>query len=179
MDLWNKWRQKWIKDHQIMFTAEEELKYMQDWVANYEISDWVEKEQSNKQIGFVRRIENDFASLTHEEKERVDEEIPFRNKYSLFMDDPFLSASPNSKLWCPEDWVREFHKNPTPRVFVVDVGGHFVAAKPIRIREGDSCTPVMLVINSYTPNCLPNTIISSLYSLFFEQDASSCFINKQ
>lgn len=149
-------------------------------MANYEISDWLNNAQNSNSIAFVRKIETDFKNLKHEEKERVDEEIRFREKHFCFVEDPFLDPSSN-KLWTSEEWINTYKSNRPSRVFIVDVGGHFVVAKPIKlIAEGDNeSKQILLVINSYTPNSVPNYVLSALYSLYFDEDFTPSLLGNQ
>jgi hypothetical protein len=66
-------------------------KYLKNWVANYEIADYLEQrveEYRNKQVFFFRQCAYDhpaeLAAVEHEEKERVQEEEPFKGQRFFF-----------------------------------------------------------------------------------------------
>lgn len=167
------WRKTYIKNNEDKFSQEQKDHYIKDWVANYEISDWL-KLVKNEKVCFIRTVEyspDTYDKATYEEKERLLEELPFFEKYRILIDDPLLDKS-NKYLWHPEEWLTKSQN--TPKVFVVDVIGHFVVALPI-ICEGNN---MLLVINSYTPDSCGTMPISSFFELFFNKNYESCNFNK-
>ena len=174
LKLWNEWRREWVNSHREDFTRTTENNYLKDWVANYEISDWMKKVAKHPKIAFTRLVEYDLETIKHEELVRLDEEIPFRLKDFIFMDDPFLNPE-KTTLWHPKDWV-EAHKNSNnpSSVFVTCLPGHFLVTKPILLVDGDETKQISLVINSYFSDYVPNKALSAFHSLYFHHDVDAC-----
>jgi hypothetical protein len=75
-------RQKYIAEYSHEFTNESEKnRYMEDWVANYEISDWLKRGKCNDKliIHFFRCVERSPDTCDHEEARRLIEEAPFQH----------------------------------------------------------------------------------------------------
>jgi len=78
-------RINYIVAHQQDFSnKKDEGIYMKDWVANYEISDYLNT-NPNPHIIFLRNIERKPETCKHEEKKRLVEEIPFHNDDFFFL----------------------------------------------------------------------------------------------
>jgi hypothetical protein len=125
-------RQKYIDCHPELFEENEKKNYIKDWVANYEISDYVLNlnDKSLTNLFFFRYVGWDFPleaeKTTHEEKERLNEELPFKgNKF--FME----SFYERRELHTIENWKKSIKPllltTEDFLVFIADLKGHFVS----------------------------------------------------
>lgn len=178
MEIWNSWRCSWINNHINDFSDDIEKKsYISNWVANYEISDWI-KMNNDPNIAFIRIVGlEDEDKVLHEEGIRYKEEAPFRENYSIFIDDPFLKNNENNNsFWTPENWIENHFALPfseRAKVFIADVSGHFVVFKPVLFLMNDgSKTPLLLLINSFKQNTLPNYVASAFFDLYFLKECT-------
>jgi len=165
-------RRDYIHKYQHEFkSVEDEKKYMLDWVANYEIGDWLTTHFS-KQVHFFRHLHKSVEPGTpvdHEEERRLPEEEPFLPRKYVLQSQDGSEKSPRSVMRIGEDFV-QYHKgqqlNP---VFIVDVIGHFVVGKPLLLKGGDreDHMPVFLCINSTVGNYLRSSSFPELFDLWF------------
>ena len=151
-------RHKYVLNHKSSFpvefinsgTVHDEERYLRDWVANYEISDWL-KMNKNGRIHFVRRLERDIENVHHEEKARLKEEEGFLD-LNMFYDVTLENGE--TLRTRPSEWVERFASTieSEPPVFIADVEGHFVVLKPIIFIAPDgSESPLILLLNTYKP----------------------------
>lgn len=120
-------RQELKKFYKIM-SDNDRKKYIKNWVANYEIADYLEgksEEFKNKQVYFFRQSAFDHPELMKdvelEEKERIGEEEPFRGHrffYSSF--NPYGNHFKESF----EEVLRKADQS-QPIIIATDILGHF------------------------------------------------------
>lgn len=161
-------RKAYVLSHASEFVdAASVTKYMRDWVANYEISDWLGRRAATgaRPIGFIRHIERDPDSCAHEEARRLPEEAPFA-ELLLFIE-----------LW---DGATRSHLRPSQvpvsarcqRAYVADLLGHFVAYRPVRLlcSDGsDRIDDVLLLINSMASNYCTRPAVAPCFAWLFDQ----------
>ena len=169
-------RQKYVLHHKSSFpveflnsgTVHDEERYLRDWVANYEVSNWLRKNK-NTNIHFVRRIERDVGEVYHEEKSRLSEEEPFSHLNMFF--DVTIETGETLHL-SPSQWLERFGGclEAHPPVFIADVGGHFVVLKPvILVGEGGSESPLILLLNTYNPDYTKVPTVTGTFKMLFRQ----------
>eukprot|EP00746_Dinoflagellata_sp_MGD_P027350 gnl/MRDRNA2_/MRDRNA2_164566_c0_seq1.p1 gnl/MRDRNA2_/MRDRNA2_164566_c0~~gnl/MRDRNA2_/MRDRNA2_164566_c0_seq1.p1 ORF type:complete len:323 (-),score=65.81 gnl/MRDRNA2_/MRDRNA2_164566_c0_seq1:107-1075(-) len=174
-------RKSYIQNHQKDFPSyDEQEEYMRAWVANYEISDYLQKSNAPQNSYFFRYNqwpERDAA--THEERDRIEEEREFGsdalgNKGSV----PLMEGAtrfilerfqPQRMLQRPEAWLSE-HENEVsftapvlPCIFIVDVNGHFLVAFDA-ILDGKL---TLVVINTTAGSYLQYPALSYIFDLVF------------
>eukprot|EP00933_Yihiella_yeosuensis_P002227 TRINITY_DN10368_c0_g4_i1.p1 TRINITY_DN10368_c0_g4~~TRINITY_DN10368_c0_g4_i1.p1 ORF type:complete len:317 (-),score=58.27 TRINITY_DN10368_c0_g4_i1:82-1032(-) len=194
----SKARRAFIAERAADFKDKElQRRYMSDWVANYEISDFLrsqasqaEKDGFPKNLFFFRYNQMpEIDDAKHEELARLEEERCFGGRLlgsagdkatcelepgaSRFIVEQFL---PTRDLLRPSDWAlassASTSTRESPDVFIVDVNGHFVAAAAMYIEEeGEaSCSesmPTLLVINTTHGNYLDRPALTYLFDLAF------------
>jgi hypothetical protein len=162
-------RSGWVNNHPDEFDEKTGPAYLRDWIANYEISDWI-KLQKRPNMAFVRTIDRPPNSCDHEELIRVTEEARFVEAGNIVViDDPSLDEIQH--LWHPSEWLQK--NDGQPKVFVCDVVGHFVALKPVILQE--SKLKLLLVINSFMHDSIDSQSISCCYSMYFDHDSQTCY----
>ena len=169
-------RQKYVLSNKTSFPVEminsgtvyDEERYLRDWVANYEISDWLQLKK-NGRVHFVRRIERDQTDVYHEEKERLGEEAPFAH-LNMFYD---VTLSTGERLHLtPSQWLERFGESlkSDPPVFIADVEGHFVVLKPIfLIDEHGKESPLLLLLNTFKPDYTKIATVIGTFNMLFKQ----------
>ena len=169
-------RQKYVLNNKTSFpvemvnsgTVHDEERYLRDWVANYEIGDWLQLKK-NRRVHFVRRIERDIADVYHEEKERLAEEAPFAHLNMFY--DVTLSSGERLHL-TPSQWLERFGESlkTEPPVFIADVEGHFVVLKPIfLIDKHGKESPLVLVLNTFKPDYTKMFTVIGTFNMLFRQ----------
>lgn len=169
-------RRSYILAHKYSFPTEfinsgtehDEAKYISDWVANYEISQWMNK-KANKALHFVRCIEREFDNVYHEEKERLIDEKPFLD-LKMFFDTTIVTGE--TRMFRPSEWLNNFLPSveSTPPVFIGDVGGHFVVLKPVLLESDGGEVPCIILLNTYHPNSyVEANTVTGTYRMIFEQ----------
>lgn len=161
--------------------------YKSDWVANYEISDYLVAEAGRgsllDSVHFFRYNQiPELESATHEERLRLEDERCFGSALpgggdckvnaelepgaTRFFVERFL---PEHALLRPEQWARHRERDAAPPVFVVDVHDHFVAAVPLVIEPSSDTAggPTLLVVNTTGANYLHNPALVYLFDLVF------------
>ena len=176
-------RAAYIAKHASSFPTERARdKYMRDWVANFEISDFLiaEAKRSNtmmRRVAFVRYNQwPERAGAKHEEAERLVEERPFGGQKtgdkasvaleagaSRFIIEPF---APKRELLRPEKWASSKSAQKIGGVFVLDVNGHFVTA--FSCLFGESKSPRLIVVNTTSANYLSNGAPCAAYDAVFD-----------
>ncbi|KAH3761658.1 hypothetical protein Pelo_6508 [Pelomyxa schiedti] len=141
--------------------------YLRDWVANYEISDWmgITNPQFGNCIQFARQVEPHPEKLKHEELQRVVEEVPFRG-LPFFME----TYSPNRKLQTPQEWLASYnnhHFDPMQVVYIVDLLGHFAVAKAAVITDNSGTSRNVLFLLNSLGSYVDRPIMKSLYNMIF------------
>ncbi|KAJ5075228.1 hypothetical protein M0811_07581 [Anaeramoeba ignava] len=178
-------RENYVKTHSNEFSTEKEKEnYLRDWVANYEISDYI-KYKANPNVIFSRFIERDFgpfSKLNHEEKRRLEEEVPFR-KYKFFLDSPNPKKGEQNILQNPEEWLNENIKNEnitknendsqidwkSNKIIITDSTGHFTVSLPLILLQNQKKTNTLLVLNSLNYAVYSSQpLFKHLFELWFE-----------
>eukprot|EP00455_Lapot_gusevi_P015945 TRINITY_DN18130_c0_g1_i2.p1 TRINITY_DN18130_c0_g1~~TRINITY_DN18130_c0_g1_i2.p1 ORF type:complete len:337 (+),score=54.20 TRINITY_DN18130_c0_g1_i2:76-1011(+) len=171
-------RKKYLENYAHEFNSEaERKKYQSDWVANYEISDWI-RLKGNPEVHFVRRLE--MNQVHHEELRRLEEEVPFR-RLEFFIDfaHPSRQGGADSKDDCPPnimcgptEWLQHVQTHRFENiVFICDTLGHFVIVKPTVVTKNDgSRQRVLYLLNSSHGLQLHKPQTSQLFKLFFDQE---------
>lgn len=154
-------RTAWLDAHSKDFTPVARQRYLSAWVANFEISDWL-REKSPPGVYFARYNQwPEFGVSTHEEAERLIEEKQFGGK-----------TGPEGNVYGPGEavfFVEQFRPwkflrpeefNPPllhPLVLAADLNGHFVTCAALKLREGETEVPMLLVLNTtgtkYADHC--------------------------
>eukprot|EP00295_Goniomonas_pacifica_P049309 CAMPEP_0175920408 /NCGR_PEP_ID=MMETSP0108-20121206/12911_1 /TAXON_ID=195067 ORGANISM="Goniomonas pacifica, Strain CCMP1869" /NCGR_SAMPLE_ID=MMETSP0108 /ASSEMBLY_ACC=CAM_ASM_000204 /LENGTH=180 /DNA_ID=CAMNT_0017243119 /DNA_START=52 /DNA_END=591 /DNA_ORIENTATION=+ len=135
------WRKRYVEAHLGDFTARTTAEYYRDWVANYEISDWMNQER-DQGVNFLRNV--DRTDLKHEEAVRLVDEVPFQHLKK------FVHSS-SGALLTPSAFLSQDVANPVFIVDCQDTCGHFVLALPLLLTEDADdtpATPVTLVLNT-------------------------------
>jgi thioredoxin-related protein len=148
-------RSNYTQEFKKDFKSEKEIKnYMQDWVANYEISDFMRKNQ-NEEIFFLRNIERDLDSqVKHEELKRISEEVPFKDEL-FFIEECIGNQFKNPKEWkVPEG---------SP-IFIIDLGGHF----GVLLKYSKENEQGLVLINTMMTSYVNRKIISDFYDTFLK-----------
>jgi hypothetical protein len=128
---------------------------LRQWVANYEIGDYLANHSNSKRTHFVRlnqyafkreatpdeaiRLERDEAQFGGTLVKEKTGEIRYGPKESVYFIQSFVSNDSNFKT--PDEWAamttadaNECANKYEPRVFVVDLQGHFAAAITCRVQ---------------------------------------------
>eukprot|EP01130_Rhizamoeba_saxonica_P002854 TRINITY_DN1269_c5_g2_i1.p1 TRINITY_DN1269_c5_g2~~TRINITY_DN1269_c5_g2_i1.p1 ORF type:complete len:186 (+),score=42.37 TRINITY_DN1269_c5_g2_i1:847-1404(+) len=160
-------RSNYINGHRDLFKDNSARnKYQRDWVANYEISDWL-KLKYHKNTLFIRNIEPDPQNCDHVEAERLVEEVPFRDfPYSNW----FVEVSRNgtTELVAPHLWEGSDGENDI--VCIVDLLGHFGVIKPFEVvGDDDSVEEVLVLINTTNNDYLHKPILQWFYQKWFNK----------
>jgi len=187
-------RKRYVNDHLSDFHgAGDDSHYMRDWVANYEISDYLcgqaEQELLPDNIHFFRYNQMpEIETATHEERMRLEEERCFGVAVSdgdkvtaklepgatRFIVERFTSEH---ALLRPEHWFKQkTSEDQAPPVFVVDVNDHFVAAVPLFVVENPSKPagePVLIVVNTTGSSYLRSPALVYLFDLAFGKEHGS------
>lgn len=133
-------REKYVNTHKSEFSNENAEKgYMTDWVANYEISDFLRSVPDLcENIVFLRQVAWDnpeaLENVKHEEKERLSEEAEFKGK------DTFIEIyKPIRKLMSIEEFTKmkiteKFKNENKPLILVIDLKGHFITGICLEVR---------------------------------------------
>lgn len=174
-------RKAYIEEHEKDFPSHDEKEeYMRAWVANYEISDYLQTYKVSQNVYFFRYNqwpERDDA--THEERDRMEEErefgsdavgnkgnVPLMDGATRFLLERF---QPQRMLQRPETWHSEYETEVSfggpvhPCVFVVDVNGHFLVAFDA-ILDGKL---TLVVINTTAGSYLQYPALSYIFDLVF------------
>jgi len=189
----SKWREAYVEAHASDFKNERERKkYQSDWVANYEISDYLTqtKAESKEGLGeggtpahlhFFRYNQwPERGDAKHEEKARMTEEKPFGgeslgDKATVEMEkgaSRFIieSFSPSRKLRRPGAWVtlqRDTKTLGKNHVFLLDVNGHFVTSFACRLKRDNDVIPALVVINTTSSSYLSNGAPAAAFDAAF------------
>lgn len=122
----------------------ERLRYRRAWVANYEISDWLQHQRA-EHVAFVRFNQwNDREVATHEEKARIEEEEGAFSPEEEVLVELF---SGGRRLLGEEEGVR-LASCSNVQCIIVDLRGHFVLA--VRELQGQHLT----ILNTTSGNYL-------------------------
>jgi hypothetical protein len=181
-------RQDYVDSHASDFCSPDDVAhYMSDWVANYEISDYLaaaaRQGSLTRSVHFFRYNQMpEIESATHEERTRLQEESCFGRALAgepvckgtaqleqggtRFFAESFL---PHHALFRPEQWKREHASkcDEAPPVFVVDVNGHFVVAVPLIIEASANCQGgrALLVLNTTRGSYIHSPALVYLFDL--------------
>jgi hypothetical protein len=147
-------RVEYLKRYASEFETEDEKNhYLNDWIANYEISDFMRLKMKDPKVHFIRRIEK--GTVKHEELRRVAEEKPFR-EYEFFVE-LFVTEEEKSpeelqrRLVTASEW-RELRRSGVHNgnTFIFDTLGHFVLLKALYFRkaENEEPIPVLALLNT-------------------------------
>lgn len=156
-------RTEYINKNSNLFLSEIEKQfYLKDWVANYEISDYL-KTNPLKNLFFFRFCGLDFpteaAECKHEEAKRLIEEEPFKGQ-TYFIE----SFYPEQKLQSINDWKKNYkdflQNNDEGIVFVTDLKGHFVVFFAFFLLLNNKKIPFVILIDS-TKNTYMNSAVTA------------------
>ena len=155
-------RQKYVDTHKNDFKDEKEQRnYLRDWVANYEISDFLQEKTKGKQfdnVFFLRYVAWGFpeeaSRCTHEEKIRIQEELKFKGE-KFFIE----SFCPIRKLESLIEWKRENREKEEFLVFVGDLKGHFVTFVYFRRKKA------LILMDTTNNKYLKSQVVKVLASL--------------
>jgi hypothetical protein len=154
-------------------TETERKRYQKDWVANFEISDWLVS-QRNENVVFARTIDLD-NDQEHEELERMSVQQPFEDQ-ALFLDSSDGKGGQtlqHCSTWLEGHPLQAYHiRKP---VFIADGRGHFFVMKPTLVTDSKQPdTPpreVLIVLNSTKALQLHKGIVEEIYRLVFDRQA--------
>jgi len=188
-------RTRYVESHPGVFDAAERRKYMQAWVANYEISDELVEDgmplnsaaaERAPSLHFARY--NEYPSLgeaTYEERERIaaDQqrfggrmgakgESVFSPGDSVHIFERFEDGG-KSQLLTVAEWrmaEEEGVCTSSPRIFAVDLNGHFVTAVVCYVASGDGseARPVVYVFNTTESSYLEWPMLTDLHGIVFK-----------
>jgi len=143
------WRNRWVEDHPADFsTKRAQDEYESAWAANYEVSDLLRADAADpkmhaamQSVRFLRYNQwPERKSATHEELQRMDEEKRFGGRHGdkgdhLVYDEgdsQFIveTYAPERELLTPAEYMARPGRTAgcTPRVYVLDLNGHYVAS---------------------------------------------------
>lgn len=181
-------RKCYIDSHSSDFKSTCEVaRYKSDWVANYEISDYLVAEAGRgsllDSVHFFRYNQMpEIGTATHEERVRLEDERCFGSAVPGGADSKVLAELepgatrffverflPGHALLRPEQWATERDQDSPPPVFVVDVNDHFVVAVPLVIEPSSDTTggPTLFVVNTTSANYLHSPALVYLFDLVF------------
>jgi len=185
-------RASYIMNHAAEFSSDRQKKsYMQNWVANYEISDFLrhchETEGESavaEHIHFLRFNQwPEYGAASHEEKLRLEEEearfggspgekgsTTYREEDSVFIFEKFaperlLLSAQEYAVRCREQSSSDQHST---KAFILDLNGHFAVAVRCNLSLGDE--PTMLVFNTTS-----TTYFTGSAGLMIAAGFDSCF----
>ncbi|CAD8165149.1 unnamed protein product [Paramecium octaurelia] len=147
-------RRKYIQQSQWLSSNEKEgKKYLNDWVANFEISDYL-REKKLENIFFIRNIAYDhpeaMEKLQFEEKDRIVEEAPYKGD-GYFVDYGFTK----------EFIRRKDFEYSSQHIYVIDILGHFICS----IVFEDKGKKFILLLETMESNRLNNQTIKQFYKI--------------
>jgi len=161
-------RTTYIRKHPDEFKTEKERKgYCSDWLANFEVSDYI-KENYSERLMILRHLsKSNNAPLDlykHEEKKRLVEEDKYLpHKYILEQPTKNTDGTTGILRYTPDEWVGKRSKE-TPCI-VADVIGHFLVIQPVIDEHG---TNMLVIINSSKESNYTNyPIMGHFYDLHF------------
>ena len=165
------WRKTYIQNNLEYFKQGSDTKdYLEDLVANYEISDSLTKTQAP----FVLFLRQNawfhpmyIPSIKHEEKDRIEEERPFTDSpflYEYFYPKRKLNGKNEIKKNSPE-----WRKKDDPCVFVGDMMGHYCCFVSFHLKFEGSKFPILLLIDSTVGEYIGYTdVLTEAVNLAFE-----------
>mmetsp|Transcript_42447 Transcript_42447/g.132009 ORF Transcript_42447/g.132009 Transcript_42447/m.132009 type:complete len:398 (-) Transcript_42447:66-1259(-) len=180
-------RADWMAKHPADFpTPFSRKKYSSAWVANYEISDFLQREASRGALRpalplFFARYNQwpQRSEATHEELVRLAEERPFGGSSdaagrvqlawgdALFVVESFL---PERRLSRPEEFLQAWDPGErpphVPGLFLADLNGHFVACAAVHLETvGGAAEPAVVVFNTTGTRYLDNPTCAFIFDL--------------
>lgn len=187
-------RKAYVEAHATDFASQDDVAhYLSDWVANYEISDYLVAEAKEdsllEAVHFFRYNQMpECETATYEERLRLQDESVFGTAVPGGADDKSIAELeagatrffverflPEHALLRPEHWSQQrMQQDGKPPVFVVDVNNHFVAAVPLIIEPSSESQggPTLLVVDTTRGSSIPNSALVYLFDLAFgEQKA--------
>ena len=149
-------RSAYVAAHDGDFGSQKEKeRYAKDWVANYEISDVLGREQRG--VVFVRNVERE-DDCTHEELARLVDEARFQD-VTLFFDT-------DGQTYLPSEFLAAH--DPMSKVYIVDTLGHFVVAIPLSyVCDDGDVVPLLLVLNTSSGSYIQRSQIALLHAVIF------------
>ncbi|CAD8089373.1 unnamed protein product [Paramecium sonneborni] len=147
-------RKKYIQESQwLNSNSKDANNYMKDWVANFEISDYL-RSKKFENIYFIRNVAFDHPELMneikYEEKDRVQEELPFKGD-SIFIDYGFTSQFIKRK---------DFEYS-SQHIYVIDILGHFICSIVLE-NQGKK---LILLLETMENNRIKNPTIQQFYKI--------------
>lgn len=177
-------RRAWVANHAADFpTDASRNNYLSAWVANYEISDFLQAKASRAcldchPVHFVRYNQwPQYRTATHEERARLVEEerfggssdadgrVNYREGDSVFIVESFR---PERRLESPEEFLQGHPPCRAPGVFVADLNGHFVTCVAVHLEtpSGEE-KPTLIVVNTTGTRYLDNLTCAFIFDLCF------------
>jgi len=141
-------------------------KYMKDWVANYEISDYLNL-NPNPRIIFLRNIERKPQTCNHEELRRLQEEVPFLGE-DFFLEQ-YSPTTGRTKLYSPKQWIMEKCDQIEKLVVIADLLGHFAILLPSRF-NGDDVGNELILFNTMRSGGHSRPIVDMFYQLYYHHE---------
>jgi hypothetical protein len=154
-------RRAYIQSNPASFGSRRDaVDYMEAWVANYEISDFMLAEGCRGTFFVFFNQWPERGTATHEERARLVEEARFGGRVgdkahavhdyaagdAMFIVEEFGVDQP---LLCPREWLgataASGRGRPTRAAMILDLNGHFAACTPVASLGG---RPALLVVNT-------------------------------
>ncbi|KAJ3450584.1 hypothetical protein M0812_06768 [Anaeramoeba flamelloides] len=163
-------RDNYLKNYDKEFKKQsEKTHYKRDWVANYEIGDFIKANQLQDVI-FIRQPEPRPNTLKHEEFRRYLLEKDFY-RFGFYFE-RFKSENQN-QFFSPLQWI-EFQllgEKLLNKTYVIDLQGHFCALRFLKIKKKKSSElqPTVVLFNSLINSNYSNRpILKKLAKMAFE-----------
>lgn len=181
-------RESWMDSHRVDFPTEDSRrKYSTAWVANYEISDFLQEQHQKgadmSGVFFARANQwPERCIATHEELVRLSEEERFGgnpasgNEGKVFRDgdSAFIveSFAPQRSLQTPEEFRSEWGTRgaSAPTIFVADLQGHYVTcvAASLQSAVDQVAEKAVIVVNTTGGKYLDNPTCVFLFDLLHQ-----------
>ena len=170
-------RRRYVESHADDFEDEKaRRRYMRDWVANYEVSDYFirlfasTRMRASSSVHFLRfnQIPERYKA-THEELERMTEELPFgktadETHFSRFIVETYR---PKRALLRPEVWKKGRASADDVPTLLLDLNGHFCVGIPLRVRTEDRTRSTLLLLNTTKGSYCNTRTALFAYGLFY------------
>jgi len=160
---------QWLRNRRLNYVSENENEfknerekrgYLSDWVANFEISDYIKENfQGNDHIFFIRHLNEGMGIpldlLKHEELKRLKEEEEFKG-YEWIIET-------SSHRCVPQEFNRNFGSC-NKDIFMTWIAGHYVVMIPMRLNNESH----LVLFNSCKEKYIDQSIVRQLGNLYFK-----------
>jgi hypothetical protein len=163
-------REDYILKNKQKFSDPEINKYISDWVANYEISDYLMMNKNIQNLFFLRYVVFHFPTiakdLKHEELLRSEEEEPFKEEVFIIESFHVERTLKSIVKFKADSAVLRCYEENKGLVFAGDFRGHFVILLNVKIvKQNGELENSILLLNSINTNYLShieeiNTLIN-------------------